>query len=359
MRRCDALVVGGGPGGSTAARLLRVAGWDVVVVDRARFPRDKVCAGWLTPDVFPLLDLTPAEYRATGLTLQDITSFRTSVMGRRSIETRYPRIVSYAIRRCEFDAFLLQRAGVRIIEDMFIRTIRRDRDRWIVNEAIETPVLIGAGGHFCPVARHLRGETEDATPIVAKEAEFPLGDATAHVFGETPQLFFCDDLQGYAWCVRKGDYLNVGIGRRSNAGFGDHVRNFTTFLEKHGIVTGISIARWHGHAYLGSGLGSRPVLGQGAMLVGDAAGLAYPESGEGIRPAIESGRLAAETLIAAKGRAIEDLQPYAEALRRLHPAVRLNPAPVRAALAALGRLLLGSRAFTRHVVLDRWFLRAT
>jgi flavin-dependent dehydrogenase len=179
------------------------------------------------------------------------------------------------------------------------------------------------------------------------------------VLGETPQLFFCDDLQGYAWCVRKGDYLNVGIGRRSNDGFGNHVRNFTAFLERHGIASGISNARWHGHAYIGSGLGARPVLGQGAMLVGDAAGLAYPESGEGIRPAIESGRLAAETLIAAKGRALDDLQPYADALRRLHPAVRLNPAPVRAALAALGRVLLGSRTFTRHVVLDRWFLRAT
>ena len=174
MLRCDALIVGGGPGGSTTARLLRLAGWDVVVVDRARFPRDKVCAGWLTPDVFPLLDLTPAEYRATGLTLQDITSFRTSLMGRRSVETRYPRVVSYAIRRCEFDTFLLQRAGVRVLEDIFVRTIRRDRDRWTLNDANEAPELIGAGGHFCPVARHLTGETEGPAPIVAKEAEFPL-----------------------------------------------------------------------------------------------------------------------------------------------------------------------------------------
>jgi flavin-dependent dehydrogenase len=94
------------------------------------------------------------------------------------------------------------------------------------------------------------------------------------------------------------------------------------------------------------------------MLVGDAAGLAYPESGEGIRPAIESGRLAAETLIAARGqRGIDDLQPYADAIRRLHPAVRETAAPVRAALAALGRVLLTSPAFTRRVVLDRWFLR--
>jgi len=356
--RCDALIVGGGPAGSTTARLLRRAGWDVVVADRARFPRDKVCAGWLTPDVFPLLDLTPDEYRASGLTFQEITAFRTSVMGHRAVETRYPRVVSYAIRRCEFDTFLLQRAGARLLEDTFVRTIRRGGDRWIVNESVETPLLIGAGGHFCPVARHLRGDAEDESPIVAKEAEFPLGDAHTTVSGTTPQLFFCRDLQGYAWCVRKGDYLNVGIGRRGNNGFNEHVRDFVAFLERQRLIGRTPNAQWRGHAYLGSGIGARPVIAPGVMLIGDAAGLAYPESGEGIRPAIESGRLAAETMIAAGGRrTAEDLQPYAEALRRLHPAVRVNPAAIQAAFAAAGRLLLSSRAFTRHVLLDRWFLR--
>ena len=358
MIRCDALIVGGGPGGSTAARLLRLAGWNVVVADRARFPRDKVCAGWLTPDVFPLLDLTPAEYSATGLTLQEITAFRTSVMGRRAVETRYSRVVSYAIRRCEFDTFLLQRSGARTLEDSFVRTLRYDRDRWIVNESIEAPIVIGAGGHFCPVARHLRGDAEEE-PIVAKEAEFPIGDAHTQVSGTTPELFFCRDFQGYAWCVRKGDFINVGIGRRDNFRFGEYVKHFVGFLESQRIISSASSARWHGHAYLGSGVGPRPVIGAGVMLVGDSAGLAYPESGEGIRPAIESGRLAAETLIAAGGkRAATDLQPYADAIRRLHPAVRMNPAPVRTALAALGRVLLTSPAFTRYVVLDRWFLRS-
>jgi geranylgeranyl reductase family protein len=356
--RCDALIVGGGPGGSTAARLLRLAGWNVVVADRARFPRDKVCAGWLTPDVFPLLDLAPAEYRATGLTLQEITAFRTSVMGRRTVETRYPHTVSYAIRRCEFDTFLLQRAGVRVLEDTFVRTLRRDKGRWIVNDAIETPIVVGSGGHFCPVARHLRG-TDDETPIVAKEAEFLLGDRHTQVSGSTPELFFCPDLQGYAWCVRKGDYVNVGIGRRGNLDFSEYVTGFVDFLESRGIISDASKARWHGHAYLGSGMGLRPVVSEGALLVGDAAGLAYPESGEGIRPAIESGRLAAETLIAAGGRhTIQDFQPYHDALQRLHPPVRVSPAPLRTVVAAAGRLLLGSRVFTRHVVLDRWFLRA-
>ena len=94
------------------------------------------------------------------------------------------------------------------------------------------------------------------------------------------------------------------------------------------------------------------------MLIGDAAGLAYPESGEGIRPSIQSAQLAAETLIAARGRhEIDDLQPYAEAIRAAHPARSKKPAPVRALSAMAGRLLLRSPAFARHVVLDRWFLR--
>jgi geranylgeranyl reductase family protein len=356
--QCDALIVGGGPAGSTAARRLRLAGWDVVVADRARFPRDKVCAGWLTPDVFPLLDLTPDEYRATGMTLQEITAFRTSIMGGRAIETRYPNVVSYAIRRCEFDTFLLQRAGVRVLEDTFARTFRRDRARWIVNESIEASVVIGAGGHFCPVARHLRGNADDDGPIVAKEAEFRIDEYRTQVSGTTPELFFCRDLRGYAWCVRKGDYLNVGLGRRGNHGFTTHINDFVAFLERQQIAVDVSRVRWHGHAYLGSGVGTRPVTGTAMLVVGDAAGLAYPESGEGIRPAIESGRLAANTLIATNGRSgTEDLRPYAETLRRLHPPAREHAAHVRTALAALGRVLLNSPAFTRHVVLDRWFLR--
>jgi flavin-dependent dehydrogenase len=360
MIRCDALVVGGGPGGSTCARLLRQHGWSVVVVDRARFPRDKVCAGWLTPEVFPLLDLDPDEYRRTGLTFQTITAFRTGVLGRPLVHTPYTGVVSYAIRRCEFDAFLLRRSGARVMEGLAVETLRRTGETWVVNDAIETPVVIGAGGHFCPVARLVRGGGNAAAPVVAKEAEFPLDGRRTNVAPGVPELFFCRDLEGYAWCVRKGDYLNVGIGRRGSQDFNEHVRHFASFLERRGAVTGACDLKWRGHAYLASGAGVRPVTGDGLLLVGDAAGLAYPESGEGIRPAIESGRLAASTLAAAGGRTSRaDLQPYADEVRRLYPPASHTPAPLRSAVVAAGRLLLGSPAFARHVVLDRWFLRRT
>ena len=216
MLQCDALIVGGGPAGSTCARVLMRAGWNVVVLDRAAFPRDKVCAGWVTPGVFDLLELDPAEYRTTGLTIQPITGFRVSVIGRRSVETRYARVVSYAIRRCEFDDFLLRRSGAHVIGGTPLKSLARHGDVWIANDAISAPIVVGAGGHFCPVARHLRGGTDAVRPVVAKEAEFRLGGDAGRVAGDTPELFFCEDLEGYGWCVRKGEYLNVGLGRRDH-----------------------------------------------------------------------------------------------------------------------------------------------
>src|SRR5688572_17227881 len=190
MVRCDALIVGGGPAGSTCARILRQAGWQVLVMDRARFPRDKVCAGWVTPGVFSLLDLDPAEYRATGLTIQDITGFRTSVMGDPAVETRYGRTISYAIRRCEFDTFLLSRSGAEVLHQTPLKSLERRRGEWVANGDITSPVVIGAGGHFCPVARLLRGQDADVRPVVAKEAEFRLEDEDSDAESEIPELFF-------------------------------------------------------------------------------------------------------------------------------------------------------------------------
>ena len=99
------------------------------------------------------------------------------------------------------------------------------------------------------------------------------------------------------------------------------------------------------------------------MLVGDAAGLAYPQSGEGIRPAIESGLLAASVLIDAAGvYADDELEPYEQRLRQRFGARSFSDAVswiVPAGLATtLAARLLESSWFVRHVVLNRWFLHA-
>jgi flavin-dependent dehydrogenase len=96
------------------------------------------------------------------------------------------------------------------------------------------------------------------------------------------------------------------------------------------------------------------------MLIGDAAGLAYPESGEGIRTAVNSGLTAARTLLGARDRRREDLLPYERAVRPAQPAsATLASKLPRRMTRALGRWALANPTFTRRVVLDRWFLHAS
>ena len=358
---CDVLVVGGGPGGSSCARALARAGVDVLVMDRARFPRDKICAGWITPPVVEALDLNPDDYASRGLTIQPITGFRTGVVDGASIDTHYDGIVSYAIRRCEFDHYLLERSGARLLTGTPLRTLVRRGGSWIANDTIEAAVVVGAGGHFCPVAKMIGRTNLPSGLIVAQEAELRLPDSTVcTVSGTLPELYFCADLEGYGWCVRKGPYLNVGLGRREGGSFPAHVRNFVEWLERTGRAPAVATrARWRGHAYLLAGSVSTPFVADGVILVGDAAGLAYPESGEGIRTAVESGLLAARTLLNATGRRRSDLLPYETGLRGRQPGGGVASVLPRGLVRPLGRWLLGNASFTRRVVLDRWFLRSS
>jgi flavin-dependent dehydrogenase len=139
------LVVGGGPAGSSCARRLVRAGLDVIVVDRAVFPRPKVCAGWVTPAVLDSLDVDRAEY-ARGRVLQPITSFRTGLIGGETLETRYEQPVSYGIRRFELDRYLLARSGARLVTGVSVSRLERRVGTWVVNGELEAPMLVGAGG---------------------------------------------------------------------------------------------------------------------------------------------------------------------------------------------------------------------
>jgi flavin-dependent dehydrogenase len=359
MRTCDAVVVGGGPGGSSCAFRLRQAGLDVLVIDGLPFPRDKPCAGWITPAVVAALGLDVEEYRH-GRTWQTISGFRTGRIGGPAVETRYGRSVSFAVRRCEFDEYLLRRSGARLRLGTPVRDLRRSHGAWIVDGEIRTPLLVGAGGHFCPVSRLLNGAPAAEAVVVAQEVEFRASARDADRFlPEVPELYFSPDLQGYGWCFRKGGYLNVGLGRRDPRQLSAHVRGFLDFLRRAGRLPEALPDRWRGHAYLLYERTRRRVLDDGVLLVGDAAGLAYPASGEGILPAIESGLLAAGAALSAAGRfEREVLEAYRLSLESRRGR-RVSRSPLPPALAAwLGSRLLGSRWFARHVLLDRYFLHA-
>jgi flavin-dependent dehydrogenase len=361
VERAEVLIVGGGPAGSACAAALTAAGRDALVLDQHRFPRDKPCAGWITPEVVAQLGLDLAEY-ARERTLQPISRFRVGTIGGAATDVDYGVCVSYGILRREFDAWLLCRSGARTATGERVDQIRRDGADWVVNERYAAPVLVGAGGHFCPVARLLNGAPAPATLVVAQEAELELAGralAACRVDPERPELYFSRDLRGYGWCFRKGGHLNVGLGRRDRSSLPQQLEAFLGWLAREGRIEAPR-AGWRGHAYLLREGAGRRTGGDGLLLAGDAAGLAYAASGEGILPAVVSGRLAAEAILEACGAVGEEcVRRYAARLcDALGRPAQPSPIPGRLASAA-GRLLLGAPWFARRVVLDRFFLHRT
>jgi geranylgeranyl reductase family protein len=364
VNRHDAIIVGAGPAGSSCARGLARAGLDVVVIDRAQFPRHKPCAGWITPGVFDALEIRPADY-GEGRTLQPIAGFRVCVWGRRGCDAAFGTTVSHGIRRSEFDHYLLERSGARTMMGTPVTRAEQSRGRWVVNGDVEAPVLVGAGGHFCPVAARVSPHRLAGPLVLAQELEFEIGDAQAaacRTRPTLPSLFFCPDLQGYGWVVCKGRYLNVGFGHVDRQGFADRARRFREWLVAEGEVPPGTPANWCGHAYRVWGRPQRPLVTDGALLVGDAAGVAAPSSGEGIRPAIESGQLAARAIVDAGGVYTRDrLEAYRLLLER-----RLGPPPSEPGPGArlgdrirhaVGARLIGQAWFARRVVSSRFLGR--
>jgi menaquinone-9 beta-reductase len=293
MLSTEILIVGGGPAGAACAWQLRRHNVPCLVLERASFPRSKPCAGWITPEVFKYLALSPEAYPYS---LTTFTSFRISVRG---LKFRLPTR-QYAIRRVEFDAWLLERSGAKVIQHQADHIAVRN-DQYVVDGQFSARYLIGAGGTHCPVRRTLFDSGAQAhrqALIITKEEEFlyPYRDDRCHLW------FFEGGLPGYAWYVPKADgYLNVGIGgsaqrlKACGQTLQEHWSDLIERLDQTGLVTGYTF-KPQGYSYTLRVKAPQTRLGN-ALLVGDALGLATKDMGEGIGAAIHSGLLAADSII--------------------------------------------------------------
>ena len=359
----DLIIVGAGPAGSTLASALGNSGKRILIIDKQDFPRDKTCAGWVTPAVMETLNIDRQDY-GIGRTLQPIRRFRIGMMGQAAVENDHGDVVSYGIRRFEFDQYLLSRATCPKQLATPVKSIVRREGNWVINDTWETPLVVGAGGHFCPVARLLgEGPGSHETVVAAKEVEFEMTSEQASVCqarGDTPELWFCRDLKGYAWVFRKGNYLNIGLGREDNHKLTGHLQAFVEEMKSAGRIPADLPGHFKGHAYLLYAHAERPLVDDGMLLIGDSAGLAYTQSGEGIRPAIESALMAADVIRHAPDSSASSLQVYGEAIAERFGNRAADteqgwqvPDWVKMPLAST---LMRSHWFTRKVVTEKWFL---
>lgn len=293
MQTVDAVVVGGGPAGSTCAWKLHDAGLDVLVLDRAAFPRSKLCAGWVTPDVLADLELDPAQYPLSFMTFDALQLHWKALSV--SLQSR-----QHSIRRFEFDDFLLRRAGVSVRQHN-VREIRRDGAEYLIDDDIRCKYLVGAGGTACPVYRslfHDRNPRSSVLQTATYEQEFPFDwqSADCHLW------FFDHGLPGYAWYVPKANgHINVGLGgmaeqlKGRTGNLKQHWQKFVRKLARRGLVR---YDDYHPTGYSYYLRGNVDVVHDGnAYIVGDSVGLATRDMCEGIGPAVKSGLLAADSIV--------------------------------------------------------------
>ena len=218
MNSYDAIVIGAGPAGSTAARLLASRGASVLLLDKHRFPRDKPCGGGVTLRAASVqdIDLSPVTERT-------IFGVRFSLRLGEPFDRRYREPLTYMTQRSRLDQFLAERAAesgaafhdgepVREIDVNGTVTVRTAHDTWTAR------LLIGADGAngLCGRALGLRRDYEEA---VALEGNVEFGPDIPDAWREYVALDVGGLAGGYGWVFPKGDHLNVGVGAWKYASF--------------------------------------------------------------------------------------------------------------------------------------------
>jgi geranylgeranyl reductase family protein len=322
---CDILVIGGGPAGSTAAYLLASRGYDVVLADRKRFPRPKLCAGLLTWKSIDLIrsifHLSPGDLAASGVITHQTTDYRiyfkTAQIAGGHLD--YP---FHFVERRTYDHHWFQsatQAGARAMTGHAVRSIDPDSGTATLANGvrIQAKTIIGADG----VASQARRSILSGPPAVRRWKSQLAATLETHLVlprGQAPKdyaaLYFGFVPWGYAWSFPGRNGAIAGIANLRQKGNQPTRAAFDRFM----AATGLSVNPMNA-------IGSHPLPmgnyldppGRGrVLLVGDACGLADPLLGEGIYYAHRSAQIAAQCIIRSGPGAKHLPRAYRQSLSR-------------------------------------------
>jgi menaquinone-9 beta-reductase len=352
-RQADVIVVGAGPAGSTAAFHLASAGVDVLLLEKTSFPREKVCGDGLTPRATKQLlglgiDLdAPGWIKNHGLRI---------VGGGHQIAVPWPDLTEYPpyglVRtRMDFDEILArhaEKAGARLFERTAVTgpVIDEQTGRVVGVTAkpvddqgrktgddleFRAPIVIAADGVSARFALALGLEKRDNRPMGVAVRTYYTSPRHDDDWLES-WLELWDGkpgesnlLPGYGWIFGVGDgTANVGLGMLNttkafrSVDYKDLLRRWLDNTPEEWGFREQNMVGKIGSAALPMGFNRKPHYSRGVLLVGDAGGMVNPMNGEGIAYAMESGEMAAATVVQALGRpaAAQDraLQAYPAAL---------------------------------------------
>lgn len=289
----DAIVVGAGPAGATAARQLARAGLQVALVDRASFPRRKPCAGALTAKALSQLPF-PVEGVLAG------PPIRTAVLqhrGQRRFTVGLKEPFVYMTNRDTLDLALVheaQAAGATFLPGHRVTAVEQQGEVVRIRAGkreLAGRFVISADGAHGAVAR-LLGLRPRQVRALALAADLRVPPQTLRRYANSLVIDYGLFPYGYAWVFPKDDRLSVGVTARGVPGsrLRGALRDFLAGLEISGDVL------WEQGFTIPTDLGAGPFSRGRVLLAGDAAGCADPFLEEGISHALRSGALAAGVL---------------------------------------------------------------
>ncbi|MFX1262748.1 MAG: NAD(P)/FAD-dependent oxidoreductase [Promethearchaeota archaeon] len=309
----DVTVIGAGPGGSTAARYLAKQGFDVCLIDKDRFPRDKPCGGGFSTQLveeFPYLKKREEEFLkgVCHVGVLHSPNRRTVMRARVDMAVALRTDLDNAMFETALDAGTSSITGQRVksisISNSFAK-VSLDNGK-----EISTRVIVGADGVTSMVARstglNTKWSSKDVT--ACRVAEVPVNPATIEELytADREYHFFANlgGVPGYGWIFPKFETINVGLGIVADHAKGllRHFRSFTKFLMKKGYLIEDADLRNAKGALLPTGGTISKTYARRCVLVGDSAGMVNPITGGGIAYAMKAGKLAAAVL----GKCLDD-----------------------------------------------------
>ncbi len=315
----DVLIIGAGPAGCAAAQQLSGKGLKIALVEKYRFPRDKICGDALSPDVvkqLKLLDPQIADQFSQEARRSNCYGLRLFAQKGAAMDLKFPEIAEskapcFVMRRLDFDHFLFKTVAslddISIFQEQSIYRIDRVDAIWELHSSDSTfraKVLLGADGAQSKLRSSLLQAKIDKKHHVAGLRQYFQNVKGMGARGQLELHFYPEIAPGYFWIFPLSEHeANVGIGMISasisKAGVNLKERLAQLIKEHPQLKARFAEAQaLEDPRGFGLPLGSlkRPCSGDGFLLLGDAAGLIDPLSGEGIGNAIRSGRVAAEHL---------------------------------------------------------------
>ncbi len=320
MNNYDAIVVGAGPAGSTAAYRLARGGASVLVLDRERFPRDKPCGGGLTYRTVRLLP-----FSVDPVVEDKVCRLDVGLRHERRFERRSASPLALMTRRSRLDTFLAERAveaGAEFRDGARVTSVAATGGSVQVSvgpESVGGAILIGADGVNGLTAKALGLGGDDYGVALEGNARYDALSRTGYRGRIMLELGIVPG--GYGWVFPKGDHVNVGVG-----GWKEEAprlrRELGRFCVAHGLSSDeLTETRGYRLPLRNPGL---PIARGRAAVVGDAAGLVDPLTGDGIYEAVGSAQLAADAALAVLAGEAHGMEPYegavADAFGKLHGA---------------------------------------